>query len=283
MKYYIIRILEKLRLLQYFNFNISTNINGKKMVIPVLNGIGQQHLSNHERWFDGFLQKLLSKVDGGFVDVGVNIGQTLLKVASINREMPYVGFEPNPFAFCYAYRLIEVNQLKYHQLYYVGLYTEEKMVTLHMDNYLSSGASVLANFREDMSRYKRLMNVPVFRADAVFNTISFKAGCLKIDVEGAELEVLKGAKTFLENNKPVIVLEILPVYSLEKENGRFRKTREEELITFLHGLNYTMYRINEQTITLTQMSEIPVHGNMSLTNYIFIPNEQTATFTTLFQ
>jgi len=204
------------------------------------------------------------------VDVGVNIGQTLIKIAAIDSKTQYIGFEPNPIAFCYSYRLVEENNWSQCHLYYTGLFTEESILTLFMDNYASSGASVLPKMREDMSRYKRKMNVPVFAADTIFSKVDFKAGLLKIDVEGAELEVLIGAKDFVRRNRPLIVLEILPVYSLERENGRYRKEREVQLIGFLNSMDYVMYRIHEDTVTLTEMSEIPVHGQMSLTNYLFV-------------
>jgi FkbM family methyltransferase len=282
MKYYFFRLLEKLKLINYFNFIASLKINGQKIRIPIINGLGHQHFNNHESWFDLFLKKILPNIDGGVVDVGVNIGQTLIKVISIDGSLPYIGFEPNPFVFCYSYRLIEENNLNNHQLFYTGLFTNEEILTLHMDNYAASGASVLPNIREDMSRYKRKMNVPVFAGDKVFSKLNFKAGFLKIDVEGAELEVLKGLKQFLLTNTPVIVLEILPVYSLEKENGKYRKQREVELIAFLKELSYVMFRINEDSVTLTEMEEIPVHNQMSLTNYLFVPIDQKQKFQSIF-
>src|SRR5919205_552723 len=45
----------------------------------------------------------------GLVDVGVNIGQTLLKLRSIARDAPYVGFEPNPFCIQFVNELIALN------------------------------------------------------------------------------------------------------------------------------------------------------------------------------
>ena len=245
-----------------------------KIKIPVINGLGHQHFGNHESWFDTFLKKLLPNIEGGVVDVGVNIGQTLIKIASIDKTIPYIGFEPNPFVFCYSYKLIEANNLTNYKLFYTGLFTHEEILTLHMDNYLSSGASVLPNIRENMNRFKRKMNVPVFAGDTIFSKLNFKAGLLKIDVEGAELEVLKGLTQFLIDNQPIIVLEILPVYTLEKENGRYRKERELELISFLNGLNYVMFRIDENTIKLTELTEIPVHNQMSQTNYLFTPKNK---------
>jgi len=282
LKYYFFRVFEKLKVIKYFNCVSSMTVEGKQIKIPVIGGMGQQHFGDHETWLSSFLRTVLPHIDGGVVDVGVNIGQTLIKVAAIDSRVPYMGFEPNPFAFCYSYRLIEENGWSQCQLFYAGLFTEESILTLFMDNYASSGASVLPKIREDMSRYKRKMNVPVFAGDTVFSKVKFKAGLLKIDVEGAELEVLIGARDFLETNRPLIALEILPVYSLEKENGRYRKERELQLIGFLASMDYIMYRINEDTVTLTEMAEIPVHGQMSQTNYLFVQRDRNEEISRLF-
>ena len=42
----------------------------------------------------------------GFIDVGVNVGQTLLKLKSISSEINYLGFEPNPNCVNYLKNLI---------------------------------------------------------------------------------------------------------------------------------------------------------------------------------
>lgn len=282
MKSYFFKILKKLHVVSHINLTTSLKINGKKLKIPVIHGLGYQHFNAYEVWFTSFLKKLLPHIEGGVIDVGVNIGQTLIKIASIDSTIPYIGFEPNSFAFCYSYNLVQVNQLNNFQLYNIGLSKQEEILTLHMDNYQSSGASVLPNIRENMSKFKIKMKVPVFAGDNIFKNLDFKAGLIKIDVEGAELEVLQGMKEFIKNSKPYIILEILPVYNIEKENGRQRKERELLLISFLKQLDYTMFRINEHDITITELTEIEIHGKMRLTNYIFVPTQKVQEIKSIF-
>ena len=43
-----------------------------------------------------------------FIDVGVNIGQTLLKLKSVSSEIDYIGFEPNPI--CVNLSLIHISE-----------------------------------------------------------------------------------------------------------------------------------------------------------------------------
>lgn len=56
---------------------------------------------------------------------------------------------------------------------------------------------------------------------------------IKIDVEGAELEVLKGAKNILKREKPVIFIEIHP----ESLKNDFNSSKKE-IIAFLKNLGY---------------------------------------------
>jgi FkbM family methyltransferase len=56
------------------------------------------------------LQHLLRRIPGGLLDVGANLGQTLVKYRAAEPERPYVGFEPNPFCTHYLRELNRVNR-----------------------------------------------------------------------------------------------------------------------------------------------------------------------------
>ncbi len=112
-------------------------------------------------------------------------------------------------------------------------------------------------------------------ADSIFSNENVKEiNFIKIDVEGAELEVIQGFKATLQQFHPVIIMEILPVYSLENENGKMRKQRQDMLLSLMNELDYKMFLIHEKTAQLEMINDIPVHGDMSRTNYLFIPSPQ---------
>lgn len=60
---------------------------------------------------------------------------------------------------------------------------------------------------------------------------------IKIDVEGAEFDVLKGAKKILEKNKPTIVFEF------GKGASDFYGTKPSELYVFFNNLNYKIFTL----------------------------------------
>jgi hypothetical protein len=42
--------------------------------------------------------------------------------------------------------------------------------------------------------------------------------------------------------------------------------------------NYTLFLIHEKNIKIEKMDNIPVHGNMGTTNYLFIPRDAIELF-----
>jgi FkbM family methyltransferase len=275
MLYYFHRLLYKLGIYKRINIIIKTTINNKKFRIPIINEFGYYHLLKHEEWFITLLKQLLPISDGVFADIGMNIGQTLLKVYSVDPGREYFGFEPNPICYYYCQRLIEVNNFKNYHLFPVGLFDKNDVVTLYMDMDIASGASVLKDFRTNMSRYKKHINVPVFKGEDILGKFQKKIGILKADAEGAELEVIKGTLKIVERDLPFLILEILPVYNSESTNGQYRKKRQDELVSILLNLEYSIFRINTDNGSLIKINDIEVHNQMENTNYLFVHASKT--------
>src|SRR5882724_8814387 len=102
-----LKVLSKLKIVNYFNVEIKLK---EGITIPVMGGLGYNNVFGTEKWMSSVLKKILNRSEGCFVDVGVNIGQTLIKVKSIDRNIDYLGFEPNPVCVFYAENLIGINK-----------------------------------------------------------------------------------------------------------------------------------------------------------------------------
>jgi len=279
----ILKRIDKAGQLKRCNFTTHTTINNKKFSIPIINGIGYQLIGGTETWAHTLFKKLLQLQQGTFVDVGANNGQTLLKVASLRQPLSYVGFEPNPGCFYYLQRLARKNDFTGYDIFPVGLHYENKVVTLISDNDFASGASIIPKFRNNIHKYKIRQHVPVMKGDEVLTNLAIEnIAVIKADVEGAELEVIRGLQQTISKHQPFIMLEILPVYDNVSENGMFRKQRQDELLNILRQLDYAMYRINEKDITLTALDDIEIHSDMSKTNYLFAPGIKTAQISNTF-
>ena len=85
---------------------------------------------DYEQSADEVLRAVFKIKPGAFVDVGANVGQTLLKVLRIDKERPYVGFEPQTAGCSFIHQFIRRNRLPRHSILPIGLGREEGMARL---------------------------------------------------------------------------------------------------------------------------------------------------------
>ncbi|MDT0643975.1 FkbM family methyltransferase [Zunongwangia sp. F363] len=268
-----IRFLYKRRLLQFLtNFSGRANINGKSFRIPIIGEMGYTNIDISEAWMVELFRIILPLKSGEFVDVGANIGQTLLKLRSLNSEMPYTGFEPNAACLFYLRRLIEKNNFTNCQIFPVGISEKTEMgkLNFYYGDDADSCASMLEGFRTKSVFRKEY--VPLYHFSEVKSALQADTiSILKIDVEGGELEVLNSFYHDIKEQSPIILLEILPVY---KEENKERKARQDKIQEMLRALNYSIYRIYKEKGNIRSLKEIAnigIHSNLQECDYVVIP------------
>lgn len=273
----IIRILMKLNILQYISFTIRYPYN-KGIIIPLRNSIGYDFLFLTEEWLDLLLQKLLLSEYGKntFADIGVNIGQTLVKVKAINPDQPYIGFEPNPHCLAYVNILIEQNQFKKVTLFPFAISQKTGVINLDLSSVTDSSASIIQNFR---TRKTTPITIATCGPQLVNDLVNQKLGIIKIDVEGSESDVIEALLSQIIKDRPLIICEILPVYN---PKNLTRLERQQKLEKTLKSLKYKILLINI-TSGLNQIEEIGIHSDMSRTNYLFCPEENLIRINNLIQ
>lgn len=259
------------RLCRYVNLVVQHTANGRAVRVPLRGGIGFDNLDPSEPWFDGILPVLLRRKAGAFVDVGVNVGQTLIKVKTLEPDVPYIGFEPNPVCFEYTKQLIVENGFRHCTLLPVGLSNKAGVVSLFLRDEADVSASIVEGVRPP-EHYSDVRHVAVFQGDAMLETIGAPdIAVVKVDVEGAESEVLDGLHATLQR-RPFVICEILPLFSEDGPRGRFRKPRQDRLLATMRQAGYVLYRLMPDA-TAVPIDDIPVHRDMTLSNYLFAPSE----------
>lgn len=282
-RYKFYKLFDKIGLLKHVNVVSKIYLNNKQIKLPVNNGYGYQNLIIGENWAMKIYAKLLSVIQGAFIDVGVNNGQTLIKIMSLDITRPYLGFEPNPVCYNYSRNLIRENNFQNCKLFPVGLSNENTVLPLYHDTEFASGGSVVPDFRENIQRYKNFQQVALMIGDDIVLKQNLDAvAIIKADVEGAEYEVIDGLKNTIEKYQPVLFLEFLPVYTTDKPNGQLRYQRQEKLLKLLQSLDYKMHRIDETELSLIALSSIEIHGDMNKTNYLFTPAAKSIMIEDLF-
>lgn len=158
-------------------------------------------------FIDGFLKEGFY-----FVDIGANIGLLSIQAAEkIGASGKVLCFEPNPFVYRQLEELVRLNGKGNIHCFPFALGDQQQWLSLHMND-LDSILMTRSSFVIDDTHQKvKATEVLVLPLDNVYPKNS-RLDLLKIDVEGAEISVLNGAKETIELYKPVVCLEVHGIY-----------------------------------------------------------------------
>lgn len=251
----------------------------------------QEVRERFEPWLDAVYQAVLKCREGTFVDVGANVGQTMLRIVALDSTRPYAGFEPQPWGCSLIQSFIEENNLKNHTILPLGLSNRNHLVKLYMKSggYKCAGyesmSSTIENFRPG-SFYTSSQDICVRRGDEVMAELKIPSiAAIKIDVEGGELEVIEGLPDTLREKMPFIIFEVLNHYlvltgeKLDDRVIRFREGRIEKMESLLRGQGYQIYNILPGNI-LKKVRKIQpaMSRDLSNTNYVAVSKQDEGSF-----
>ena len=139
-------------------------------------------------------------VNNGFVlDIGANIGNHTIYFVKQKNAQEIFCFEPVKNTFDILKKNVEINNLQSKvQLFNVGVGEKNGNAALKHYNINNIGT---AQIRFDMNG-----DIPVVSIDDL--KIDKKINFVKIDVEGFELNVVKGMTETLKRSKPLIMIEV---------------------------------------------------------------------------
>ena len=264
---------------QRANFSLRGTLNGSDVRVPVVAGVGMMTvpLWEQEPWLNPVLACLLRASEGAFVDVGVNLGQTLLKVRTLAPGRPYIGFEPNPLCVAFARRLIAINAFRDAIVAPFGLSDAPQVLQLFAQpgDPVDSSATVLPAMYTTQDDWERTPVAVVRGDDALASMEVGRVGVIKVDVEGAELEVLRGLEATLSAHRPSVLCEILPSYSHGQKRWSFRQPRVDALVTMMQAAGYRLFRLLPGG-GVVSLDAIDAHSDSTLTNYAFVQPEAVA-------
>jgi len=271
------KILNKLGLLNFLNIAFRVKIDQAEIKIPVIGNLGFGNLQladkDREPWLNKVIRSALKNQPGAFIDVGVNMGQTLLKVKSADPNQEFIGFEPNPICYYYVNKLVKINNVRNCKIIPVGLAEKPVLKKLFLQYDTDPSASLVQNFR-DKSFYLSDQYVPVYDGDSIIRSSDLNSiSIIKIDVEGAELEVIQGLRSSIAKYQPLILCEILPIYDENTRKGNFRKIRQNSLLKILEEEGYLVCRIYRDG-KIAILDTIEIHSDLSLCEYILVSQKR---------
>ncbi|MCP1535742.1 FkbM family methyltransferase [Methylorubrum extorquens] len=262
-------------------------IDGRTFAIPHKGNFHVSHLDGHEDYLNDFIKAIVEMKGGTFVDVGVNVGQILLKLRSFDRERDYIGFEVSVSCCDYVNQIIDHNDIKNSIVVPLGLSESRGTITLHFSDQSDPQATLVGDFWTAANRRKFERRVYVESGDTILDAAGTgPVGVIKIDVEGGELEVLRGLRSTLGRDQPIIVMEILPylteVAEAEAATMERRKERCLQLEALLEEAGYLRFR----ALPGFKIEEATTFGaptfEATRTNYVMVPHRDEGQFRALF-
>lgn len=185
--------------------------------------------------------------DDVFLDIGANFGRYCCVVSSVYKDADVIAVEPNPATAETLRKNIESNGLR-GDVFEYALSDYEGEMTLSMTD--TTGLSRLDTFKRTESEDSTLVRVN--RGDAFIQHKNLPSPTIiKIDVEGAEFDVIAGMESTLKKDRfQLLYCEVHP-FLLEK----FGAT-EEKLYEKLTQLGFSFEVLEERNVEYSDGEEV---------------------------
>ncbi|HOV13179.1 MAG TPA: FkbM family methyltransferase [Spirochaetota bacterium] len=224
-----------------FNINLLTFAYRQ---IGIENCDDEGELSGEKYLLNIFLVDFFSRLNKNnlvIFDVGANIGDYSFQLVSIFPASTIYSFEPNPTTYK---NFLSKNHYSNINIYEMGLGSERSNKKLYSDGVLSQKATVISDIYKyihkevkDIIEYEiKIDTIDNFCKDNSIEKINF----LKIDTEGLEYEILKGANNIIRNKNIDII---------QFEFNSMNVSSRVFLIDFYILLdNYLFFRLNSNNL-----------------------------------
>jgi FkbM family methyltransferase len=214
------------------------------------------------------IKKLLDNADV-FIDIGANIGYYCCM--ALQQNIPTLAFEPINLNLQYLYKNIAANGWENNiEVFPVALGKKSRLIQIYGGG---TSASLIKGWSNTPEYYCNW--VPVSTLDVtVGSRLEGKRCLVLVDVEGAELMMLKGASVFLEMTpKPVWIMEITVTQHLPKDvhvNPNLLETFE---LFWEHGYQAWTCNSNPRLIEKEEIMQIAEteKNTLGTHNFIFSP------------
>lgn len=172
--------------------------------------------------------KLFLKENNVFFDIGANVGLHSYYVSKNIPSVDIYSFEPLPENAEYIRQTIKANSFTKINLIECAVSSKSG------ETYFETNTD---NSRGNITNSPKDLKVKLISLDDFTQNKNVYPDVLKIDVEGAEGEVLEGARKLIASHKPIFIIEL--------------HSPEQDLYVakFLHESDYEIYRLNEEAQT----------------------------------
>jgi FkbM family methyltransferase len=155
------------------------------------------------------IEASLQRREGTYIDIGANTGVIAAKVSQrFQHQIPLIAFEAIPETAVRAAATFALNKMENARLFAMAVGDADGELSLETIPGSSGQSSAFrADNVQNLRKVRRKrVTVPLTRLDSMAEQIP-SASVIKIDVEGCEMRVLRGAKELIARDQPDIVFE----------------------------------------------------------------------------
>lgn len=211
------------------------------------------------------LRTILQKGDN-FFDIGANMGWYTLNASQVvGRGGKVVAFEPNPSVVSRLQENCKLNHIRNVTIVQAAVSDMNGSVVFWVGDSDELGSLTKENAAKGSIHGVKKMHVTSLTLDSYtqqvkFNNIRF----MKIDTEGADLQVIHGARFTLKKFSPYLMVE---VFGLVQETD---KDRDRKILSYLKQLGYKPYEFTQTGLRPYQLSK----RQSQLINLFFAKDDQ---------
>ena len=196
-----------------------------------------------------------------FADIGCNIGLHTFFLKSRYKDMHVLAFDPSPASWKYFELSLAYNNISGVRLEKTALYSSDGF-----QDFFSWGEESSADSLKDTKRVPEvipnIIKVPVRRLDDFRNLPNLTL--VKLDCEGSEIEILKGAENTIKKYFPFIVTEI------NRINRKAFETLDSDIFSYLKRVDYSIFSMEFEKLEEESFAKSQLRNEE---NYILLPNQ----------
>ncbi len=217
------------------NIHFTDKLSGHQFIMNNSNDTAQ-HMINDGIYEWPLIQwcEQFSNTDKIFVDIGAHIGTYAIHLSSHFNEVH--AFEAMPLTYynlCGSIALNNKNNIRPHNIALGNLQNNGQTKKLYQFTSDGGGTTLDDNVLNHMGQPTVIHQVQVRSLDSYGLT---NVGFMKIDVEGWEIEVLKGSVNTLFSSG-------WPQFIFEAWSDAWYETKKKELFTFIESMGYKIVPI----------------------------------------
>ncbi|MDF1672247.1 MAG: FkbM family methyltransferase [Vicingaceae bacterium] len=204
----------------------------------------------------------LIKNSNTVIDIGANIGETSLNFAKLVGDKGKIySFEPDPINYKSLEYNLSLNNFKNISLNNLGLGNQAGTFKIHTYDNNNKGMNRIVSNNSEVENYREISVTTL--NDYVKKQSINKIDVIKIDVEGFELNVLKGAKDVLKQFSPDLFIE------LDESNLIEQGSSAIELIALLSEFNYNIVNADNNNL-------VTINDNFDSCHYDIIATKNSS-------